>query len=394
MENIVQGPILVTGGQNPVAEMERYGASLFARGAHIIDPRLVQNIGSAPGIPQSAKGYGVSALADILCVDAQPVALSNTVLAAAQATTASTAMTLASADASGISCKIPLVPLGQAFNAANRVTPAMALDYGFTSGNTTAGSKSVTNIPAGHFRFFKAGQPIIIAGAGAAANTPLITRVSATPAWGATTLTIDDAAGQSVTGGRIGTSDPLQIGAWPFINSWGPSGPVALSDPHQLLGRAVSITGNAGSLAANFTVVGYDVWGNRQTEVIAFAGGATTAAGKKAFKYIVSVTPDTSDAGHLLSVGTTDVFGIPLRSPLFEYADLFWNGALITSSTGYVAANDTNPNGTGADPRGTYAVQSASDGTKRLVIIIAPSAYDLDNAGLLDYKSLFGVPPS
>ena len=47
-------------------------------------------------------------------------------------------------------------------------------------------------------------------------------------------------------------------------------------------------------------------------------------------------------------------------------------------------------NNTTGDVRGTYALQSASDGTKRLVLYVSPSVANLSNATNLP-TGLFGV---
>lgn len=389
--SVTDGPLVVSGNVNPVYTQDGgQGPSVFFQGSMLVDPRQAGQIGSEPN---SWRAYALGTKQDVVALDFQPAAKSTTLIAAAQATVANTAMTLASADATGLSCAVPIVPWSggapQAIVQANVVT-RLALDFGFTTGTTTAASKTVT-IPAGAARFFRAGQKIIITGAGASANTPLLTTVSATPAFGDTTITINDAAGQSVTG-RVGNADPVYgIAAAPYMQIGGD----AIADPNQLCARAVSVTGNAGSSAMNVTIAGYDVWGNPQTEVIAFAGGAVTTNGKKAFKYITSATPDTTDAGHLISVGTTDIIGIPIRSPLWEYLEVYCNGVLVTATTGYVAAVDTDPaTSTTGDSKGTYAMQTASDGTVRLVIFVSPRLYDLTKATNLTYKTLFGVTPA
>jgi hypothetical protein len=145
-------------------------------------------------------------------------------------------------------------------------------------------------------------------------------------------------------------------------------------DRTKMIGRNIRITGNAGAAAGNFTVRGYDVYGAAMTETIAHAGGATTASGLKAFKVVVSVTPDFTDAGHTFSLGTGDVYGFPLQCPLFSDVQIFWNNALITSATGFTVPDTTDPaTATTGDVRGTYAVQTASDNAKRLVVRIWPS---------------------
>jgi hypothetical protein len=104
------------------------------------------------------------------------------------------------------------------------------------------------------------------------------------------------------------------------------------------------------------------------SEVIAAPASATTVNGKKAFKYIASVVPQFTDA-HNYSVGTTDIYGFPIRSDFFGDVAINYNATGITASTGYTAAVTTSPaTTTTGDVRGTYALQSAADGSKRLMI--------------------------
>lgn len=388
--SVISGPAIVSGDTSPIQNMDPdVGPSLTYQGGHLLDVRQIGGIGSAPGLP-GIKMYGLWSNPYITLVDGVPITKSNTNIAAAAATVAATPMALATAQASGISIGIPIVPFGSAINAANKVTPALALDFGFTTATATAASATLTALPAGAWKFFRKGMKIIVAGAGGA-NLPLFTSVLTTPAANATTLAMADAAVSTQAGAQVGTADPSGISAWPYAMG---GNVVAIADGTQMIGRAVAITGNAGSTAQNFTVVGYDAWGQPQSEVIAFAGGAATTNGKKAFKYIVSVTPSTTDAGHLLSVGTTDIFGFTMRSDFWEYVNIYYNGAFITSSTGWTVADSTDPATTvTGDSRGTYAVQSASDGTKRLAIFMSIPVYNLINATNLSYKTMFGVTP-
>lgn len=161
-------------------------------------------------------------------------------------------------------------------------------------------------------------------------------------------------------------------------------------DPGTCVGRAVSVTGAAGGTGGAILVSGYDTYGFPLREQITAAAGATVN-GHKAFKAISSVVPQFTDA-HTYSVGTADVYGIGLFTRRFSHLEIEWNEALVTTNTGFVAADTTNPatNVTG-DVRGTYAVQSASNGTNRLVITCSPSIADL--AGALGItQGLFGVP--
>jgi len=115
---------------------------------------------------------------------------------------------------------------------------------------------------------------------------------------------------------------------------------------------------------------------------------ATTTNGKKAFKYISSVTPSVTDATGNYSVGTLDIVGFPLRSDNYQVGSdfdvaLVMNNAAIVSSTGYVAAVLTTPTATTGDVRGTYALQTASNGTLRFITSQRPQAAAFGQAGLL-----------
>lgn len=396
MRSSSTGPVITTGNINPVQNMEpEQGPSLTFQGGHIYDSRFVGNSGAAPGLP-GTKDFGLWCSPYVTNVDGVPIAKTTGLIAAGQATVAATPMTLASAEAAGLSIAIPVVPwsagMPTKIEAASKVN-VLALDFGFATCNITTGTPNVTNLPTGAWKFLQQkGMKVIISGAGATGALPLIAGILTPPAINATTMTLDTNAGTTSTGGRIGTADPSGVAAWPFIQA---GTGIAIGDPTQMIARAVSISGNAGSTAQNFTVAGYDIWGNPMTEVIAFAGGAATTNGKKAFKYIASVTPASTDAGHLLSVDTTDIFGFSIRSDFWEYANIYWNGGFITSSTGYVAAIATKPSTNAlGDTRGTYAVQSASDGTKRLAIFSSVPSYNLANANNLDFATLFGVTPA
>jgi hypothetical protein len=140
-------------------------------------------------------------------------------------------------------------------------------------------------------------------------------------------------------------------------------------DRTSMIGRAVSVTGVASGAGGTILVSGNDVFGYPMSELITATAGATTANGKKAFKFIRTVVPQFTDA-HNYSIGTADIFGFGIQAPLWTDAEVYWNGLQVTgSSTGFTVPDLTSPaTTTTGDVRGTYAVQSASDGTKRLVV--------------------------
>ncbi|HKJ73522.1 MAG TPA: hypothetical protein VKA19_05345 [Alphaproteobacteria bacterium] len=123
--------------------------------------------------------------------------------------------------------------------------------------------------------------------------------------------------------------------------------------------------------SAKITVTGEDAYGNTIVETTASAG--TSHAGKKAFKKVTSVVPDTNITG--CTVGTGDVLGIPCRLPdgglvLKELQD----DAAPTAGT-LVAGIAAKSTATTGDVRGTYDPNAACDGAKnfKLVAIVDPS---------------------
>lgn len=166
--------------------------------------------------------------------------------------------------------------------------------------------------------------------------------------------------------------------------------PVNAYDPTKAITRNVVIGTNNNDTGGTYTIAGYDLYGYPQTEAITGVNN-TTVSGAKAWKYITSVTPSGTINSTSVSVGTGDVYGLPLLANTFGYVEVFWNNAWVTSSTGFTAAVTTNPaTSTTGDPRGTYAVQgAASNGTLRLNIAMAINPNNLGTTA-----GLFGVTPA
>lgn len=170
----------------------------------------------------------------------------------------------------------------------------------------------------------------------------------------------------------------------------GTSGSMNLWDPTKAISRAVSITSVGDDSAATFVVAGYDLYGYPLSETITGAN-ATAANGVKTFKYIASVTPAGTLSGSDVTVGTQDVFGLPLRTDRFGYLTIFWNNTLITASTGFTAAVTTDPaTATTGDVRGKYGVQTAADGTKRLQVFWRPMVANLSETGMFGVSQFGG----
>lgn len=135
--------------------------------------------------------------------------------------------------------------------------------------------------------------------------------------------------------------------------------------------RAIQIVGQAGGVTAvNFTINGYDAYG--QPVSCTFLGPAATATtvSPKTFRYVTSITSAATTTA-AVTIGTADTFGFPARVDNWDQCLIFWNNALITATTGFTAADTTNPaTASTGNVRGKYAAQSASDGTKRMRMIV------------------------
>ena len=370
------GPVIAFGqntiGSNP--SITDYnpdlGPSLFWGGVGRIDPR--PNFNYIPGqtAGQFTAGFGTS---DVQTISYAPYALSTSAIAAAANVVSGTAMTLVSTNSTSTGVSVSNSCTN--YNTGAQVTGLLMVD-GFASftgviANSVLTVSSLTGtISIG----------MTIAGTGVNTGTTIVNQLTGAPG-GVGTYTVqgdDTASSTTITAQATGTTALGQ----PF----GAPASVYLWNPQALVSRAVSVTGSSSSTGGNITISGYDIYGVPMSEVIAAPAGATTVNGKKAFKYISSVVPAFTDA-HNYSVGTTDIYGFPLRSDFFSDVAINYNAAAVTANTGYVAAVTTSPaTTTTGDVRGTYALQSASDGSKRLAIrqFILP-------ANMNSVTGLFGV---
>ena len=145
--------------------------------------------------------------------------------------------------------------------------------------------------------------------------------------------------------------------------------------------RAVQLTTASGTISTsrNLTVSGYDYYGQPMTEVIATgttSSAVANVAGKKAFYQISSIAINGS-LPVAITVGTTDVLGIPVRVVDAGYVvGVNWANTLARDAGTFVAADTTNPaTSTTGDVRGTYMPStSATNGIRRLVMTIGCNA--------------------
>lgn len=138
------------------------------------------------------------------------------------------------------------------------------------------------------------------------------------------------------------------------------------------LARTLVITTNADDTGGTFTVAGYDAYGYPMTQTVTGVSSSTVST-TKAFKYVASVTPAGTINSTAISVGTNDVFGLPLRTDWAAYLNLYWNNAVVApGSMGFTAADITTATALTGDVRGTVTGGATSDGTKRLIVFWNP----------------------
>lgn len=304
------------------------------------------------------------------------------------------AMVLATNASVGVSLNIPY----RVFATGLLATGALALDLGIETPNVTSASKTVTVLNSSVYRN---GQPIIITNVGNAAGTAhLFTYVTGTPT--ATTIMIADAPlATNSTTSRICSGLPgwaNTTGAGPirptFYAPYIAGGAGLIFDETQAIERGVTVTGTVAATGGTFTLRGADIYGQTQSEVMTLVSGASTVTSKKCYKIVNSLTPGFADSTHTYSVTTADLYGFPFRSDLWEYLDIFYAGVLKTASTGWTAGDQTSPATTSTgDPRGTYALQTASQGINRLVIYQALPFLNLARATPDAPSYLYGTTP-
>lgn len=134
-------------------------------------------------------------------------------------------------------------------------------------------------------------------------------------------------------------------------------------------GRAVSIVlSGAGTPAV--TIRGRDYLGQPMREDLTGAG-TTPVLGKKAFKYVDSVTWGAV-AATTMNVGYLDVFGLPFCADALLQERV--SDAVTANAGTFVAAVKTNPaTGTTGDPRGTYAphANNAANGSRTYQLVFS-----------------------
>jgi hypothetical protein len=347
------------------------GTSLFWAGAGLLDQRVDTYWQYRPGM-QSYQGW--LGAGDVFSLSFVPTTLASASIAALQAPTNGSVLTLVTASSAGgtvISAAVVNATTGVSVGGLLLLDALTASATGSITGNVFYAA-SVAN------GTFTVGS--VLSGTGVTTNTTIIGMAGhGGSTGGGTTGTYIVTPAQTVSA-QVTVTGIAGINGVPLVpGSLDVVSPLAgsalgipgskLYNPVAMLARNVRITTSSGDSAV-YTVRGYDIYGYSMSEAIT-ANGATTVSGKKAFKYVASVTP-VGTVGALTSIGTGDVFGFPLASLQFGDVNINWSAALIVASTGYTAGDWSVATTTTGDTRGTYAVQSASDGSKRLVVYQFP----------------------
>jgi hypothetical protein len=137
-------------------------------------------------------------------------------------------------------------------------------------------------------------------------------------------------------------------------------------------GTPTGLTYTLGVAPVTVTVTGFDVYGQAMSEAITSSAAVSTAvSGLKAF-YLITAVSVSGATGTALTVGTTNVLGIPVRVANVAYVVSVKSNNLLADDAGTFVAADTNTaTTTTGDVRGTYVPVTASNGIVRTVMAIA-----------------------
>jgi hypothetical protein len=140
-------------------------------------------------------------------------------------------------------------------------------------------------------------------------------------------------------------------------------------------GTPTGLTYTLGVAPVTVTVAGFDVYGQAMSEAITSSAAVSTAvSGLKAFYLITSVSVSGA-TGTALTVGTSNVLGLPVRVANVAYvASVKSNNTLAQDAGTFVAADTATATTTTGDVRGTYVPATASNGIVRTVMgILLPA---------------------
>ena len=140
-------------------------------------------------------------------------------------------------------------------------------------------------------------------------------------------------------------------------------------------GTPTGLTYTLGVAPVTVTVSGWDYYGQPMSEAITSSAAVSTAVnGKKAF-YQVSTVSVSAATGTALTVGTTDIIGIPVRVVDAGYiVGVNWANTLARDTGTFVAADTATATTTTGDVRGTYKPSTATNGYSRIIMTVGCNA--------------------
>jgi hypothetical protein len=391
-----EGPQITFGAAQspPNASNPELGPNAWFAGDMILDPRGPMTY--QPGNRGGAAVFGWPTIGGIPIIDQVPVTASASNIASATPVSG-TALTLASASVAGVTIGCSVINA----NTGVSVTGLLGLDVATTrtvTGTFTNGSPKITftgvvmlgvqvndqltftssgTLPGGFALLTTYYIVAIGATAMMVSATPGGAPISASTA-GSGTQTINVTAPSTYdTAPNTPFQPPVVFGS----GGAGAGGPMRYWNPAWALSRCIGITSNGDDTGGSYTIRGYDPYGYPLTQTITglSSGQAVTT---KAFKYIASVTPNGTINSTTLTVGTLDVFGLPLRTDWVPYLTVYWNSLLVApASVALVTADINTPSATTGDVRGTITATATSDGTKRLYVFWNPQAANIGGGG-------------
>lgn len=153
----------------------------------------------------------------------------------------------------------------------------------------------------------------------------------------------------------------------------------------------IAVTHGTSIVAMSVTVTGFDVYGQKLSETLSVTatGTSKTAAGKKAFKSILSIaiTSAGNATTNTLDLGWADVLGLPFKADLkADVLRVSFNDAWDDSAA-IVAADDTTVSATTGDVRGTVDTNSAADGSRVIVWMKVDGSTKESLVGIAQYAA-------
>lgn len=392
------GP-LVSFGQSPYSGAEYnpdIGTSLIYAGAGILDPRAPFTY--LPGQAQSAKTFGWLGFDNITTATIVPYSSSAAaIVASANPTSANLTVVSASSSTTGVYYSTNFVRSDTgATDSVLALDAYVSVTASFSNGVMTV-TTATSQMPIGPGMVVVSTSGTV--SQGTAAGTQIFDQLTATGGT-ATAPAAQGGVGTYLTNGNLTATSGTVTLAYQNVqqcivptNNQTPT--ISLWNPMAMVSRCVTVTAAAGATYTTATVNGYDVYGYPMSEDITLTAGSTVN-GNKAFKYIKSVvlSGGTADTTHAYSVGTRNVFGLPIRADSFGEVTINSATSLtavtgITAATGFIIADTVTPTATTGDVRGTYAF-TASSGANKLIIRQSPQAYNVQSStGLYGFTQYY-----